>query len=93
MWLKPKMFLFCFTKILNQALYMTHTFDSEVSLHSWLLWPTVRRHTALCFLLTFSGLQLYYDVFKCTPILASFADDAAAHSGFIWLKPAPNKLS
>ena len=52
-----------------------------------------RRHTALCFLLTFSGLQLYYDVFKCTPILASFADDAAAHSGFIWLKPAPNKLS
>ena len=20
---------------------MTHTFDSEVSLHSWLLWPTV----------------------------------------------------
>ena len=21
---------------------MTHTFDSEVSLHSWLLWPTVR---------------------------------------------------
>ena len=52
-----------------------------------------RRRTALCFPLTFSGLQLYYDVFKCTPILASFADDAAAHSGFIWLKPAPNKLS
>ena len=23
------MFLFCFTKILNQAFYMTHTFDSE----------------------------------------------------------------
>ena len=22
---------------------MTHTFDSEVSLHSWLLWPTVRQ--------------------------------------------------
>ena len=22
---------------------MTHAFDSEVSLHSWLLWPTVRR--------------------------------------------------
>ena len=22
---------------------MTHTFDSEVSLHSWLLWPMVRR--------------------------------------------------
>ena len=22
---------------------MTHRFDSEVSLHSWLLWPTVRR--------------------------------------------------
>ena len=21
---------------------MTHTFDSEVSLHSWLLWPSVR---------------------------------------------------
>ena len=21
---------------------MTHTFDSKVSLHSWLLWPTVR---------------------------------------------------
>ena len=39
--LKPKMFLFCFTKILNQALYMTHTFEIEVSLHYWLLWPTV----------------------------------------------------
>ena len=26
------MFLFCFTKILNLAFYMTHTFDSEVSL-------------------------------------------------------------
>ena len=23
--------------------YMTHTFDSEVSLHYWLLLPTVRR--------------------------------------------------
>ena len=33
--------LFCFTKILNQAFYMTHTFDFEVSLHYWLLWPTV----------------------------------------------------
>ena len=22
---------------------MTHTFDSDVSLHYWLLWPTVRR--------------------------------------------------
>jgi hypothetical protein len=22
---------------------MTHTFDFEVSLHSWLLWPTVRQ--------------------------------------------------
>ena len=22
---------------------MTHTFDSKVSLHSWLLWPTVWR--------------------------------------------------
>ena len=22
---------------------MTHTFDSRISLHSWLLWPTVRR--------------------------------------------------
>ena len=22
---------------------MTYTFDSKVSLHSWLLWPTVRR--------------------------------------------------
>ena len=25
---------------------MTHTFDSEVSLHSWLLWPTLRRMAA-----------------------------------------------
>ena len=25
--------------------YMTHTFDSEVSLHSWLLWPMVRSIT------------------------------------------------
>ena len=24
---------------------MTHTFDSEVSLHYWLLWPTVCRPT------------------------------------------------
>ena len=37
------MFLFCFTKILNGAFYMTHTFDSEVSLHYWLLWSTVWR--------------------------------------------------
>ena len=37
------MFLFCYTKILNQAFQMTHTFDSEVSLHSWLLWPMVRQ--------------------------------------------------
>ena len=37
------MFLLCFTKILDQAFYMTHTFDSEISLHYWLLWPTVRR--------------------------------------------------
>ena len=37
------MFLFYLTKILNQAFYMIHTFDSEVSLHSWLFWPTVRR--------------------------------------------------
>ena len=31
--------------MLNQAffLYITHTFDSKVSLHSCLLWPTVRR--------------------------------------------------
>ena len=36
------MFLFCFTKILNLAFYMTHTFDSEVSLHYWMVWPTVR---------------------------------------------------
>ena len=28
---------------------MTHTFDSEVSLHSWLLWPTVHHaHTLAC---------------------------------------------
>ena len=39
------MFLFCFTTILNQASYMTCTFDSEVSLHHWLLWPTVRPAT------------------------------------------------
>ena len=25
---------------------MAHTFNSEVSLHSWLLWPTVRRAVA-----------------------------------------------
>ena len=43
MWMKPKMFLFCFTEFLNQAFYMTHTFDSEVSLHYWLPWPTARR--------------------------------------------------
>ena len=39
---KHKMFPFCFTKILSQAFYMTDTSDSEVSLHYWLLWPTVR---------------------------------------------------
>ena len=27
--------------------YMTHKFDSEVSLHFWLLWPTVRRALAV----------------------------------------------
>ena len=43
-WLKPKMFLFCFPKILTQAfLHDSHTFDSEVSLRSWLRWPTVGR--------------------------------------------------
>jgi hypothetical protein len=42
MWYHKK-FPFCLTKILNQAFYMTHTFDFEVSLHYWLLWPTVRR--------------------------------------------------
>ena len=30
-----------FTKILNLAFYMTHTFDSEVSLHYWMIWPIV----------------------------------------------------
>ena len=30
-----------FNKLLNQTFYMTHTFESEVSLHYWLLWPTV----------------------------------------------------
>ena len=35
------MFLFCFTKILNQAFNMTHTFEFEVSLHFCMLWPTV----------------------------------------------------
>ena len=35
--------LFCFTKILNQAFYMTRTFDSGIFLRYWLLWPTVRR--------------------------------------------------
>ena len=29
------------TKILNQAFYMNHTFDSEVSLHYWMLWRRV----------------------------------------------------
>ena len=27
--------------ILYQAFYMTHTFDFEVSLHYWMLWPMV----------------------------------------------------
>ena len=39
------MILFCFTKILDIAFYMTHIFDSEVSLHYWMLWPTVRHLT------------------------------------------------
>ena len=26
---------------------MTHVFDSEVSLHYWLLWPMVRRRTSV----------------------------------------------
>ena len=45
--LKPKMILFCFTKILNLAFYMTHTLDSEVSLHYWMLCPRVCH---LCFI-------------------------------------------
>ena len=28
--------------------YVTHTFDFEVSLHSWLFWPTVRRPPSPC---------------------------------------------
>ena len=33
--------------LLNQAFYMTHPLDSEVSLHYWLLWPIVSRHCPL----------------------------------------------
>ena len=36
------MFLFCFRKILIKLFYLTLTFESEVSLHSWLLRPMVR---------------------------------------------------
>ena len=32
---------FCFVLQLR-LFYMVHTFVSEVSLHSWLIWPTVR---------------------------------------------------
>ena len=37
------MFLLCFTKILNKA--FLH--DSQVSLQSWSLWPTVRLSSLL----------------------------------------------
>ena len=36
----------CFCFICKKLFYMAHTFDFEVSLHSWLIWPTVRR--SLC---------------------------------------------
>ena len=51
MWLKTKnVSVLLYKNLLNQAFFMTHTFDSEVSLHSWLLWPTVRfgRYVAVC---------------------------------------------
>ena len=34
-----------FYKNLKSSFYMTLTFDSEVSLHYWFLWPRVRRAT------------------------------------------------
>ena len=41
----------CFSFVLQKSyikfFYMTHTFDSKVSLHSRLLWPTVCRATTL----------------------------------------------
>ena len=37
---------------------MTHTLDSEVSLHSWLLWPTVR-HLAAHFGVAFLTFHLF----------------------------------
>ena len=67
------MCLFCFTKILNLAFYMTHTFDSEVSLHYWMLWPTVcrcrcRRHQNAAIVAQW-GVSAF---FKC---LRSFESD------------------
>ena len=47
-------FYFVLQKPLIKLFYMTHTFDSEVSLHSWLIWPTVRRGTPGV------GVILYY---------------------------------
>ena len=38
-----KCFWFVLQKSYIKLFYMTHTFDSEVSLHSWLVWPTVCR--------------------------------------------------
>ena len=37
---------FCFVLQLR-LFYMVHTFVSEVSLHSWLIWPTVWRAGAV----------------------------------------------
>ena len=35
--------------MLNQAFYMTHKFDSDVSLHYWMIWPSraMRPHHAI----------------------------------------------
>ena len=45
--LRPTIFLFCFKTISNHAFYITHIFAFEVSLHYWLLWPTVRRDACI----------------------------------------------
>ena len=73
-----KCFCFVLQKSLSKFFYMTRTFDSEVSLHSWVLWPTVRHSssTVLIFI-NFSNQNLLH----------------YAYFFNIWTRPFENRLT
>jgi hypothetical protein len=52
-----------YKNVKSSFIYMTHTLDSKVSLHSWLLWPTVRRSACLLSALLYEETQYTLKVF------------------------------